>query len=176
MRNAMMTALAIVGAMAAATTANAAAVVFDGNYGSFGAQYDNAVDFTNTWTITLPEDGTLSGGLLSAKVSALAGITFSSVTFNGTALDYFTVGSNQYFDLAETFLNAGTYSLVVSGSAGANGGRYSGELAFAPFDNGGNPGGAVPEPISWAMMVGGFGFVGGALRANRRQKVGVTFA
>lgn len=34
--------------------------------------------------------------------------------------------------------------------------------------------GAVPEPTSWAMMIAGFGVVGGAMR--RRQKVSVAFA
>lgn len=29
--------------------------------------------------------------------------------------------------------------------------------------------GAVPEPASWAMMLGGFGMLGGALRAQRRR-------
>lgn len=33
---------------------------------------------------------------------------------------------------------------------------------YAPAD-------AVPEPASWAMMVGGFGIVGGMLRARRRR-------
>jgi hypothetical protein len=33
--------------------------------------------------------------------------------------------------------------------------------------------GAVPEPASWAMMVGGFGAIGGALR--RRRKAAVSF-
>jgi len=33
---------------------------------------------------------------------------------------------------------------------------------------------AVPEPASWAMMLGGFGLVGGAMRA--RRKAGVSFA
>jgi len=33
---------------------------------------------------------------------------------------------------------------------------------------------SVPEPASWAMMVGGFGVVGGALRA--RRKATVSFA
>ncbi len=33
---------------------------------------------------------------------------------------------------------------------------------------------AVPEPASWAMMVGGFGLIGGALRY--RRKTTVTFA
>jgi hypothetical protein len=36
------------------------------------------------------------------------------------------------------------------------------------------PAGSVPEPISWAMMVGGFGLVGAAMRTNRRTAV--TFA
>jgi hypothetical protein len=34
--------------------------------------------------------------------------------------------------------------------------------------------GAVPEPASWALMLGGFGLVGGALR--RRQQLTVRFA
>jgi hypothetical protein len=29
-------------------------------------------------------------------------------------------------------------------------------------------GAGVPEPATWAMMIGGFGFVGGALRSRRR--------
>jgi len=32
-------------------------------------------------------------------------------------------------------------------------------------------GGAVPEPASWALMLGGFGLVGGAMRSRRRQAV-----
>ncbi|WP_404709946.1 PEPxxWA-CTERM sorting domain-containing protein [Sphingomonas sp. MMS24-J13] len=35
-------------------------------------------------------------------------------------------------------------------------------------------GGAVPEPASWAMMIGGFGMVGATLR--RRQRTTVRFA
>lgn len=35
-------------------------------------------------------------------------------------------------------------------------------------------GGAVPEPASWALMLGGFGMVGGALRS--RKKVAARFA
>ena len=33
---------------------------------------------------------------------------------------------------------------------------------------------AVPEPSSWAMLIGGFGLVGGALRS--RRKAGVSYA
>jgi hypothetical protein len=46
-------------------------------------------------------------------------------------------------------------------------------LAFRVVGNaGGN--GAVPEPASWAMMVGGFGLIGAAMR--RRQRTAVRFA
>lgn len=35
----------------------------------------------------------------------------------------------------------------------------------------------VPEPTTWAMMLLGFGFVGGAMRsAKRRQKLTVSYA
>lgn len=37
--------------------------------------------------------------------------------------------------------------------------------------------GAVPEPSSWAMMLLGFGFVGGAMRsAKRKQRLTVSYA
>lgn len=39
-----------------------------------------------------------------------------------------------------------------------------------------NEAGAVPEPATWAMMIGGFGMIGGAMRARRRQAVRVTYA
>jgi hypothetical protein len=37
-----------------------------------------------------------------------------------------------------------------------------------------NVGGAVPEPATWAMMITGFGFVGGAMRRRRRTLGTVT--
>lgn len=46
---------------------------------------------------------------------------------------------------------------------------------FATFGSGGYVveyslnGSVVPEPASWAMMIGGFGIVGGALRSSRRR-------
>jgi hypothetical protein len=35
---------------------------------------------------------------------------------------------------------------------------------------------AVPEPATWAMMLIGFGFVGGAMRSRRHRKVTVSYA
>ena len=36
--------------------------------------------------------------------------------------------------------------------------------------------GAVPEPATWAMLILGFGVIGGAMRSARRQAVRVTYA
>lgn len=35
---------------------------------------------------------------------------------------------------------------------------------------------AVPEPSAWALLIIGFGVTGGALRANRKRRVALTFA
>ena len=46
-----------------------------------------------------------------------------------------------------------------------------GSNGFARFTLGAAPlAGAVPEPATWAMMIGGFGLAGGALRSARRRK------
>ena len=86
----------------------------------------------------------------------------------------------------------GSHSAVVSASYALN---YSGsftlaadtELAFItedyyPYDNAGGvvlsiaPAGVagVPEPASWALMIGGFGMMGATMR--RRQRAAITFA
>ena len=71
----------------------------------------------------------------------------------------------------------GIYQLLgtnFSGSAWASGTL---ELFYWDSNSGDNSGqitvrvGDVPEPASWAMMVGGFGLVGGALRSRRKLTV-----
>lgn len=46
--------------------------------------------------------------------------------------------------------------------------------AFAPVTRFGFVIAAVPEPETWAMMIGGFGLVGGALRQRRRRTMAVA--
>ena len=49
-------------------------------------------------------------------------------------------------------------------------GTPSGQPPVALLD-GVNLTAAVPEPASWAMMIGGFGMIGAALRRSRRTQV-----
>jgi len=53
------------------------------------------------------------------------------------------------------------------------GGLTGGTQSLTTFAQVGTGAGAVPEPASWAMMLGGFGLVGGAMR---RRKAAVRFA
>ena len=69
--------------------------------------------------------------------------------FNGT-------GADQYVSL--TFQHAGT---KYAGSAHVDVGGYLQSIDYAVA--------GVPEPASWALMIGGFGLAGVALRTRRRQ-------
>ena len=53
------------------------------------------------------------------------------------------------------------------------GGLTGGTQSLTTYAQVGSGAGAVPEPASWAMMLGGFGLVGGAMR---RRKAAVRFA
>jgi hypothetical protein len=52
-------------------------------------------------------------------------------------------------------------------------GLDGGSRSLSAYAQVGTGAGAVPEPASWAMMLGGFGLVGGAMR---RRKAAVRFA
>jgi hypothetical protein len=72
------------------------------------------------------------------------------------------------FDVS--LLGGDTLSWVV-----ANNGNYyndsTGVKGTITFAEDGDDSIAVPEPASWALMLGGFGLVGGALRTNRKRAV-----
>ena len=98
-------------------------------------------------------------------------------------------------DFASTSLAAGTYWIGLSGtsqeigwslsSAATSAGFYqlnndslSGDLTNnlpGAFRVLGPAGAAVPEPAAWALMIAGFGFVGGAMR-RRQTSVRITYA
>ena len=70
---------------------------------------------------------------------------------------------------------AGTWQLNIRDQFGAD----SGSLGSWTLTLTGAQAGAVPEPATWAMMMLGFGFVGGAMRSakrRRKQKVSVSYA
>jgi len=147
-------------AIAAATPGSAsAAALFDGTYGVF---FDVVADggFTKTYQFTVDAPGYVSASLTSALVSGLDGITFDSITLNGVELDTVPSTTQQEFALTNVFSSTPIQTLVISGDGH---GSFGGTFAFAAA--------AVPEPASWAMLIGGFGLVGMQLRRRATARI-----
>ncbi|MEG3123520.1 PEPxxWA-CTERM sorting domain-containing protein [Sphingomonas sp. GB1N7] len=158
-----------------------------------------------TWSIvsgTNVNTGTvLASGTTAVTNAGLVGYRASSTTptdqtraiyrINADITDI-TLGAGNYFvtwALAGTAAS-GPFVPPVVGSQGTgnalqslSGAAYttltdagSGQTLDVPFTiNGTVAASAVPEPATWAMMIGGFGMVGGAMR-SRRRKTTISFA
>ena len=166
--------LALVVAAAAALSvtapASAATVVLvpvaDGSLsGTFTETRPTSGNFTSTFTFTTPTAGTASASL---EKTSLSGINFTSAFLNGTPFTFtslsFGTRSAQFGSSGPITVGAGLQTITVSGTGS---GSFSGSVGFIS---------GIPEPATWAMMISGFGMIGGAMRYNRRRTVKVSYA
>lgn len=92
--------------------------------------------------------------MLSASNALFGGTLLASQTFTGLgSKDYGTAVGNLIGPFSETT------KYVINAGAGAS--SFNDTINITS--------GAVPEPASWALMISGFGLVGGALRMSRRS-------
>jgi len=140
--------------------------VASGSYGNvlFSSNFTNSTsdqDFrTVSFDMAAAGIAVTSGQVLSFSVrSAEAYGVINSVKIARTGVDY--EGGKGYIasNIGLRYLDYGTADLQFR------------TLVDAPAVD---PIGAVPEPATWAMFIGGFGLVGASMR--RRQRVGVRFA
>lgn len=103
---------------------------------------------------------------LSFEVAAGSQFTLAAWLYS----DGLTDGVIDFFNTAKV-----TGITAVDAATGAQVSLSSGSGALATLPGGGfgypSPSAAVPEPATWAMMIGGFGLVGGAMRRRRTQNV-----
>jgi hypothetical protein len=125
-----------------------------------------AVD--DQFVFTIPQNGLGSGNFSTSFTVNSNKFTLTDILFNGTS--YFgqvTVGPHGYSLSIDNPLpitaNVQNTLEIIGKVVGING--YSGNLTFAAA--------IVPEASTWAMMVGGFGLIGAAMR---RKRMAVTFA
>jgi hypothetical protein len=132
---------------------------FSGNFGDTGI---STPTFTDAFNFTLPT-GMSSFTVNSTFTDNIANnIDFTSVTYDGTAFNIVSTGQNEFQVLNGVGVTSGgVQHLVVSGTSGGSG-SYDGVISFSRLT-------AVPEPTAWALMIMGFGGVGGVVRSRRRQ-------
>jgi hypothetical protein len=110
------------------------------------------------------ETGSASGGS-NGLGGTSAAVGYNAGTGNAPGTFYELPGSRT----PGSFLDGGPLALVSNSNVGVPGRlifNVRGGVVSVPD--------AVPEPASWAMMIGGFGLIGGALR--RRVRTSVSFA
>ena len=120
--------------------------------GAFGFSFGGAASGLATFSST-------SGALFTFQFDQNNAVIFYNVIESAFPLDHLTLSVRP--------TTGGTINAFFQDDGADNIGPIIDNLALSI--------GAVPEPASWAMMIGGFGAVGGALR-SRRSKARVTFA
>ena len=183
---------------ALASTPAAASQLFEGSLS--GAQENPAVitpatgfgsillsDDMNSITVNLSWTG-LTAPAVAAHVHCCVPTGMNGPVAIGFMPDSLTTGSlSSVFDLTSmsiynpAFLSANGGTAASARTAFITG--LTSGLAYLNIHTSNNPGGeiraqvsaAVPEPATWAMMLLGFGVVGGAVR-YRRRSIGVAFS
>jgi len=98
------------------------------------------------------DDSNGAGGVSTPRSFIINGVVYNVVDDPGSAPGVFTLSGLGF--LGDTF----TVTAVRNNSW-----VFLSEVSFASKGTG-----VVPEPASWALMLGGFGLVGGAMRSRRR--------
>lgn len=163
------TTIALAAAALAAAPASAAAYInFSGSTATFGNTdvsspgFSDSIDLgTFGGLITAGQSYRISGTISTSfqnGAEALQNIDFSSITLGGQNFTLTPSGQFEFGFISDAAVSVGSL-LQISGSSGSNA-SYAGTLNIA----------AVPEAATWAMMIIGFGFVGGVVRTRARKQ------
>jgi hypothetical protein len=118
------------------------------------------------WTDASGAFGTLLGSWHVIAAPAFGSSNNSPITISGITGVTLTAGTGYWLNATATGDTWGAWNSNTIGLMGTlkqNNSNFGGENIGA-FDI---LGGAVPEPATWAMMIGGFGLAGAALRRRR---------
>ena len=162
-------------------TANFLGAPYSTVTGSFTVDFDDSTSFYGAVTgltlnnLSAPYSGTFnfaySQGYDQIVISDEA--TSTNPFFGVGAADDSSANHFTLF-IYDALSNAPTSAIQYTVDGGDRDYTPYGQVSFSFTDNAAGAGsGAVPEPASWALMLGGFGLVGGAMRSRKRS---VSFA
>lgn len=144
----------------------------DINSGTVSASLGNngiaAGSFTDFFKFTLDQTGVGSGSI-STSTSFLNSVTdldISSVTVNGmtAAKSLSSDGLSEFFNISNVPITFGQLNTISVTGVSRGNGSYGGNATFTP---------AVPEPATWALMIGGFGAIGATMRRRKSRLTNV---
>jgi len=134
---------------------------------NFGNGFNGPVMFDDSFEFTIPQNGVGSGSISTSFSSAANHLVISGLWINGVAYVVPATATGQSLTIGGIPIISGLLNTIrVTGTSGSAGGSYDGTATFSAS--------AVPEPATWALMLGGFGLVGAMTR--RRSKTTVTYA
>ena len=133
------------------TSPSITAIFFDG--------FQTSTTFDDIFEFTIPQNGLGSGSISTSFSGSLNHLTISDLSINGISYNVPFTGSGQATSVGGVHIvNGGLNTIEVKGFTTGSG-SYAGNATFQA--------GAVPEPGTWIMMIGGLGFVGAAMRRRR---------
>ena len=106
-------------------------------------------------------DGNGNYTLPSSITASVGGVSLG--TFTNAAI---TPGTTNWVQFTQRFVATGASTELVFGNATPGGDNFAG-LDTVSVTN-------VPEPATWAMMIGGIGAAGGSLRTRARRKAAIA--
>ena len=130
---------------------------------------DAVVTFMDTYNFTLVDSAYLLSSTASSAASGDKDLDFISLaifdalanlvaTYAGNLGD----DQNEFYSLGSTYLEAGSYQLVVRGTNSPTQASYSGNMTISAVAT------AIPEPGTLGLLLAG---LGGAFFVNRRKAV-----
>lgn len=130
----------------------------------FGATISGAsTAFDDIFEFTIPQNGTGSGSLSTSFSAASNQLTIDKVLIDGVSYALTSNAGGQSLSVNGIPIHSlalNTLEVIGVTSASDVAATFSGTATFAS---------AVPEPVAWAMMLLGVGFVGCGLRMARRK-------
>ena len=131
---------------------------------NFGNGFNSQLSFDDSYEFTIPQNGLGSGSISTSFSSKWNKLTITGLWINGTEFVVPANASGQFLAVSGIPIVDGALNTIrVTGDTSKLGGTYSGTMTFA----------AVPELGTWAMMLGGFGLIGAAMR---RRRTNISFA
>lgn len=122
--------------------------------------FSTPTSFDDLFEFTIPQNGVGSGSISTSFSSALNKLALTSLKINGVSYPLTTTSSGEAAAVGGVPIISGHLNTIEVVGSGV--GAFDGTATFTA---------TVPEPASWAMMIGGLGLIGVALR---RRSAGLS--